>query len=287
MRPALSLVFLLSAVAAACLPEEPGPAPRPAETVAVARPEVPYRFTEPDAAFAFPGALREVSGLTVLDDGHLGAVQDEDGILFVLDREEARVRAEHRFRGNGDYEGVERVGDVVWVLRSDGTLYEVHDPTGEAPRSGKVDMPLRPGCDAEGLAHDDARNRLLIVCKESPGPGLEGVRAVYAFDLESRRLAETPVLLLDRQALDRGNDLFKPSALAVHPGTGRIYVISSARKALAVVEPDGVLYMVIDLPDRLFTQPEGLAFFPDGTLFIANEGQRGAATLLRFTQHTP
>ena len=38
------------------------------------------------------------------------------------------------------------------------------------------------------------------------------------------------------------------------------------------------------LPEHLFPQPEGLAFFPDGTLFIANEGVNGPATLLRFDE---
>jgi hypothetical protein len=36
------------------------------------------------------------------------------------------------------------------------------------------------------------------------------------------------------------------------------------------------------LPAALYPQPEGIAFLPDGTLFISNEGPSGAATLLRF-----
>ena len=292
MRLLLSFVLavnFLSACANGDAPSADPPTERASSPVVVEAPgaELPYRFNEPEAAFAFPRALREISGLTVLDEGHIGAIQDEDGLLFVLDRETGRVVAQRRFRGSGDYEGLERVGSTVWVLKSDGSLYEIRDPESDAPHSEKVDTPLRGSCDAEGLAYDEAHERLLIACKENPGRQLEGVRGIYAYDLASRTLSEAPVILLQRAALDRENELFKPSALGIQPSTGRIYVISSVRKALAVLEPDGTLVTVVDLPDRLFPQPEGLTFFSDGTLFIANEGGLGAATLLRFTEHAP
>lgn len=287
MRFALPLV-LLSGLLPACTADEApaGPPPLIIDTTAVVYP-VPYRFNEPDAAFAFPRALREISGLTALDDSLLGAVQDEEGILFVLDRATGRVVAEQNFRGDGDYEGVEQVGEAVWVLQSNGSLYEIPDPSGEYPRSVKVNTPLRSGCDAEGLAFDAAGNRLLIACKERPGRNLDGARAIYAFDLETRSLIDEPAFVLDRGQLDIEGQPFKPAALAIHPESGQLYLVSSVRKALAVLDPDGTLAAVVDLPDRLFPQPEGLAFFSDGTLFIANEGRLGAATLLRFTQQTP
>src|SRR5690606_37732478 len=51
----------------------------------------PYAFDVPDAGFLLPNVLEEVSGLTMLDERHLGAVQDEDGIIFVRDVETAEL----------------------------------------------------------------------------------------------------------------------------------------------------------------------------------------------------
>ena len=285
-RPALVLALCLSAVACAGDGAPPGDAPLPPEAHAATAAAIPYALDRPDAAFALPPELQEISGLTALGDAHLGAVQDEDGVLYVLDRETAQVVARHPFHDDGDYEGIEAVGEAVWVLRSDGTLYEVTErPDGTRART-RYGTPLGRACDAEGLGYDAAGGRLLIACKEEPGPELGRVRAIYGFALGQKRLSSPPAALLDRRRLD-GAGSFKPSAVAVHPRSGRIYVISSVRKALAVLEPDGRLVAALALPDRLYPQPEGLAFFPDGTLFIASEGGAGAATLLRFSEVTP
>lgn len=288
-RPALALV--LGTATLACVGDgAPGATPAPAPVTEA----LPYRLDAPDAAFALPDRLREISGLTVLEGGHLGAVQDEDGVLFVLDAATGAVTAEHRFHDAGDYEGVERVGDRVWVLQSDGTLFEIRNATADAPERTRHETPLHRRCDAEGLAYDAPNARLLIACKEDPGPELTDVRAIYAFDLRAKRLSERPVFVLDRRALDRpprrggaAGAAFKPSALAVHPTSGRIYVLSSARKALAVLSPEGTLLEAVALPERLYPQPESLTFLPDGTLFIASEGESGDATLLRFAEATP
>jgi uncharacterized protein YjiK len=245
---------------------------------------LPYRLGAPDTTFTLPPALREVSGLTALGPDRLGAVQDEDGVLYVLDPRAGTIAGRHRFHDGGDYEGVEAVGDTVWVLQSNGTLHELDGATGASPARGAYETSLRSRCDAEGLGYDPAHRLLLIACKEEPGLELAGVRAIYAFGLREKRLFERPVFLLDRRPLDADGTAFKPSALAVHPRTGALYVISSARKALAVLDREGHLVAAVALPGRLYRQPEGLAFLPDGTLFIANESGNGAATLLRFSE---
>lgn len=253
------------------------PAATPPSTATV---EVPYDFTQPAATFQLPESLREISGITVLPDGRLAAVQDETGVLYTLDAATGAVLNEQTFAGEGDYEDVEFAAGAVWVLTSNGSLLEL-PATGGTPE--EHDTPLRGRCDAEGLALDAAQNRLLIACKEDPGEGLDDneVRAVYAFDLTARTLAASPVFTLSRSALDAAEN-FKPSALAVHPTTGEVYVMSSVRNAIAVVRPDGQIAGVVELPEATNAQPEGLAFTSDGTLYLSNEGPEGPATLQRF-----
>ena len=45
---------------------------------------------------------------------------------------------------------------------------------------------------------------------------------------------------------------------------------------------EGTLEAIWQLPEDLFPQPEGIAFLPDGDLFISNEGRGGKANILRF-----
>ena len=279
MRPLLLAAVL---VVAACA-DRPAPPPATAgEGGAEPTAAVPYRLDAPDAVVSLPAELREVSGLTLLPSGRVGAVQDEDGVIYELDPVSGAVVSRETFSDPGDYEGLELTPDAVWVLESDGDLYRTTRAAGGGVETEKFETGLRGRNDTEGLGYDLAGDRLLIACKEDPGPDLEGVRAVYAFDLATRTLSERPVITLDRSAVD-GRVKFKPSALAVHPTTGRVYVLSSVRKALAVVEPDGTLVAVAELPSGLYPQPEGIAFAADGTLFISNEGPVGAGTLLRFS----
>ena len=275
MRLAL-LVPLLAVFATAACAERGRPA-----TSAV--PEAfPYRLDAPDAVFELPVRLQEISGLTVLPTGRLGAIQDEDGVIFEVDPASGRVTAEQAFGDDGDYEGVELTPDAVWVLRSDGDLYRVSQDSAGRVETRKIETALKSKNDTEGLAYDAARARLLIACKEDPGDGLDEARAIYAFDLATETLSAAPVALLDRTRVD-GDATFKPSAMAVDPRTGRWFVLSSVEKALAVLDSDGMLLDVIALSPRLFPQPEGITFDAAGTLYIANEGPLGAGTLLRFS----
>lgn len=285
MRSILALLALAVFLIACTRTAEPSPsgAGVPGDTVQVET-GVPYDFDHPEAAFQLPGRLREISGLTVLPDGQLGAVQDEEGILYVLDAETAEVVAEHRFAGRGDYEGLEAVGESVWVIQSDGDLFEITDPRSDDPQRTKYDTDLHRSCDAEGLAYQPDAERFLIACKENPGAELPNLRAIYAVDHVTRTRSPAPVFRLSRAVLDASGRSFKPSALAVHPRTGQVYVLSSVRKALAVLDPDGALVAALALPDDRYPQPEGLAFAPDGTLYVSNEGRSGAATLYRFRE---
>ena len=269
-------VALLPLLFVACTGREAPPeAPAIADTVRV---EVPYALASPDARFRLPPRLREISGLAMLGNGNLVAVQDEDGDLFEIDPASGAVVREQRFYNSGDYEGIVRVGAELWVVESDGDLYHV---TG-AGEAEKIETGLKRSNDVEGLAYDARGQRLLLACKGDPGGGLEDVRAVYAYDLASGRLQGAPVFTLDRTVLDAGGSPFKPSGIAVHPASGDVYVLSGVRKALVVLSPEGQLRAAVSLPPRLYPQPEGITFAPDGTLFIANEGGSGAGTLLRF-----
>ena len=196
------------------------------------------------------------------------------------------------------------MGERVVVLRSDGELAVIEDWEADKAKAPTLDPGLHGSCDAEGLGYDPDGARLLIACKESPGGGLRGVRTVYAFDLATNTLAPAPAFVIAADSLaasgrERAIDeavralvrpvvdinTFKPSALGVHPTTGEIYVLSSVRKVLVVLDRAGAITAVWPLPERLLPQPEALAFFPDGTLFLASEADGGTARLLRFDYH--
>ena len=256
-----------------------------------------YSFDHPDSVYELPKSLAEISGLTLLDDHHLGAIHDESSKLFVIDARTGKITDRRDMGASRDYEGVERVGDTVYVLNSNGTIYEIRDWKSNKQITAKYKTGLHSKNDNEGLAYDAANHRLLIACKEYPGKGLKGYKAIYAFDLEQKRLLPDPVFKIDlaqaRAAVPakkkqnkswwKRTKQIKPAALAVHPLTQQLFIISSVKRRMIVLNSDGSLAAAYKLPKKYFVQAEGMAFLPNGDLFISNErAKREAATLLRF-----
>ena len=66
---------------------------------------------------------------------------------------------------------------------------------------------------------------------------------------------------------------FSPSAIAINPLTGNIYVTSSVGKMLLILDPEGQIMHIEKLSKKVHPQPEGLCFAPDGALYISNEGK--------------
>jgi len=266
-----------------------------------------YDLKQPTKSFVLPKSLQEISGISMTKDfNQIAAVQDEKGLIFLLNKETAVIEKEIKFHKAGDYEGIELIGDNAYVMKSTGTLYEVTNFKSKKPVVTEHKYLISKSFDIEGLAHDAKHNRLLVACKENK----EGTdqskfhKRIYSFDLDKKTFDSTPVfnISLDqfRIFLDKYNGIqnFKkinaffdaegkklalaPSALAIHPLTGNLYLSSSIGKLLIVLDPNGQLLHISKLSKKIFRQPEGICFDKDGTLFVASEGKGGDAKIQQF-----
>lgn len=259
-----------------------------------------YDFNSPLLIGNLAEELDEVSGLTFAPgEKELIVVQDELGKVFYLDARSGEITAATTFWKDGDYEGVEAVGNDIWVVKSTGTLYRVIDPGKPNQTVAKFNTRLTSDNDVEGLAYDPVHNRLLLACKrdaKDDGNDKDG-RYIYAFDLSTNTLSEQPVYAVEREAVERylaacpktssheklcsffvKRDEFDlaPSALAVHPITGQLFITSSVGKVIMVLNPNGTIAELRKLDKSFFPQPEGLAFTSDGTLYISTERKKDA-----------
>ncbi len=254
-----------------------------------------YNLDQPAARYDLPKALREISGLTFYKNDQLACVQDERGEIFLFDAKNGKVGEPLLFGPSGDYEGIEYVDGVFYVLRSDGLLFAVREgldtfqPGGlltDGSRSLRsLDVSLPGGSEVEGLGYDAKTDRLLLAIKEIRG---EKKRYVYFYDLQKKVTWKGLVLSskkLGQEAGLTGKDAeFKPSGVATHPKTGALYLLASDGKKLLVLDRLGIIRSVARLDPQTFRQPEGICFAPDGTLFIASEGKGGAGYILKFAE---
>ncbi len=301
-------LYLFLAISLAGLAGCPAPPADDARSITV---EESYRFLydlrTPAETFKMPLILEEISGLAITqDEQHLVAIQDENGLVFYIDRQSGEIAKQFEFWKDGDYEGVEMVGDTVYVARSNGTLYEIVRG-GEPDQSvERYKLAIDRENDVEGLAYDRANRRLLLACKGAAGEGeaYQGMKGVYAFDLDSKTLSEAPVILISLDAVnqyltdspeirkldklveffDAEDEIgFSPSAIAIHPLTGNIYITSSVGKMLIVLNDQGKILHIEKLSKKMHPQPEGLCFDQQGNLYISNEGRGEQGIIHRFS----
>ena len=239
---------------------------------------LPYNFEEPTEKYILPKKLKEISGLSYFKSNQLICVNDEEGKIFIYDIIEKKIVDKIPFGKDGDYEGVEVVGDEVFVLKSTGKLKGFK--IGEAFER-EIDCSEPEVIEYEGLGYDPKSNYLLLVAKERV-KDVDDKKMIYAYDFD-RKVLFKHIAIPQEQVKDEANGKdFKPSGIAVHPKTGQVFIIASNGKKLLVLSNKGQKEALISLNPKIYQQPEGICFSPDGELFISSEGKDGDGYILRF-----
>lgn len=265
-----------------------------------------YSFSQPASIIYLPDTLREISDLCLIDSTSFACVQDENGIIFIYDFLKKEIVHQYMFHTNGDYEGIALTPQYYYVLRSDGLLFE----KSRAKKSGKeteVYLTGIPAADNEGLCYDKVKQRLLIACKSKVFPeyGQPNKRYIYGFDLKTKKLQTAPAFVFDveqtktfarlkglslpekpvkgkKPAVAQSLLRFAMSAIAIHPLSGHLYVVSAEDYALMVYDRAGVLIDMIFLDPKICYKTEGISFFKNGDLLLSNEAQGAKANVVLF-----
>lgn len=234
--------------------------------------------------------LNEISGLHYNEeDTTLLAISDNKGKIFVIDPVKKKLRdlSEKFYAGEQpDYEDLVRLGNTVYVLISNGTIVAV--PAGAKDTSGTELYPFwsEEKNDFETLYYDPSVKSLVMLCKTCEHEKGEQIRTAYRFDLETKTFDSTEFYTVSSKevkALLKDDDAdFKPSAAAIHPLSKRLYILSSAGNLMVVADTRGKVIEAYNLNPDDHPQAEGIAFAPNGTMYIANEGKYGKPMLLAF-----
>lgn len=239
---------------------------------------LPYQLTTPAEIYKLPKELKEVSGLSYYKDDKLLCVQDEEAVVHVFDTKKKQVTQDFGFGGYGDFEGIEYVNGEIYALESNGNLFRFKPESTQIGRT-KTDLPKKT--EVEGLGYDPKVKRLLIAVKKGKG---SSDKAVYSFDLLNKAVFKD-MSLNDEQLEGAGIDpkTYQPSGIAVHPITGEWYILTSAGKRLLITNRQAKILYSEPLDPKLFPQPEGICFAPNGDLFIASEADKKKGHILKFT----
>lgn len=252
-----------------------------------------YNYSRPDHIYELPGLLREISGHSLTDSTTVLCVQDELGAVFEYDLVKGEITNIFRFTDIGDFEGITLRGDVVYVLRSDGTIFSFNY---KDRKSIEKNMLSINALNFESLTYVESSGTFLVVSKDVIINTPESTRIIYEITNDDFH-KPSPLKEIDVHDLNRfiektlGNErsesvVFNPSDIAVHPITKDIYVLSASDRVLAVYGDDG-LKSVFPLPAEVYYKPEGITFYANGDLLISSEGDKkeiakGSLMLLKY-----
>ena len=264
----------------------------------------PYDLSK-GTTFELPKELDEISGLSLSENkDQLVAIQDENGILFFINKETGVVEKTIDFKNDGDYEGITYAYGRYFILKSSGTIYEMILDDKE-PSYKKHKYQLSDDTDHEGITYDPLLDKLIIACKDSKGLDAidNNTRCLFAIDIKSLATRPEPFIYLRREAVktyllknlsqeqieksfskifDESLEYLHigPSGIAINPITGNFYLLSAKGKLLAIVNRENKILKVIKFDKSKFPQPEGIVFDPDGTMYISSEKDKNEKAVL-------
>lgn len=232
-------------------------------------------------------SLNEISGIFfVPGDDALLAVSDAKRNIFRIDlrRQKLSDKFKH-FYQQEDFEDVVQVANAIYVLISRGSIVEV--PLDKPDSVNVYDLNLRGKNDFETLYYDPKVKGLVMLCKSCEADEEDDVRSAYLLRLQDKQFDASPFYTISseqvKKVLKNDNAEFKPSAAAIHPIEDRLYILSSAGQLLVIADAHGKVEEVYRLNPDQHPQAEGIAFAPNGAMYIANEGKFGAATLKMYS----
>ena len=242
-----------------------------------------YDFANPKI-INLPQALDEISGISYYPkDTSVFAIIDEDGLLFKIPLNDPENVKEWRFDKQRDFEDIVLKDSTFYVLVSNGDLDKLNF-VNDKITVDKIEFPnaSKKVNEFESLYLSADSGKLVILCKQCE-EDKKSMLSSFSFDDSTREFknyatTETEPLF---QKMGSKKEKIKPSAAAVNPITKDLFVVCSVNKLIYIQDAQGKLKDVITLNPKIYKQPEGLAFTPDGDLIISNEVYlEGYATLL-------
>ena len=245
---------------------------------------IDYDLANPLKKWSLPDSLAEISGIVWLQDNKFLAIEDLHPILYELKLADTNgiISNKIEFRrvdeDKMDFEDLAVVNDTIYALWSHGAVFKIIKQK-KGVTSQRTKTWLKKDNNTEGLAYDPESGNLLIACKEESGLENEkkSTRAIFEFDRKADSLKPEPFMLINKNDFENvaGEKVdFYPAAIAVHPTTHDVYIISTKdTKAIAQFGHDGKLKAFDYIDKEMMPQPEGMCFDPQGNLYISTESR--------------
>ncbi|MEZ5921633.1 MAG: hypothetical protein R3C60_09820 [Parvularculaceae bacterium] len=239
--------------------------------------------------FALDAQLREVSGLTPASANSVFAHDDEYAIIHEISLEDGRIIRSFALGKPtvpGDFEGITRVGDVIYLTTSKGVILEASIAKhGHRSRFNMYETGAGDICNIEGIAPAAEAGAFLLLCKFSREEPQSRRLQIFEWSLKTR--LQPARLVVDRPYDEllpkKAAKEFRPSDIYRDGKTGEFFILTVSGGVLQLnAKGEAIRYQPLD--EKTHPQPEGLAIMANGDVIIADEGKKRAGELTVYTR---
>lgn len=242
-----------------------------------------YAFSSPKVV-ELETELDEISGIAYYPkDTSVFAIVDEAGIIYKIPLNDPKHSRSWTFSKGRDYEDIVLIDSTFYILVSNGDI-ELLKFKNDKPYAVKIDFSMggKKDNEFETLYKNEFDNSLSLICKSCTDDKKEELTSFKISLGDSMFIGEDKKYdmrsFIQKFGLDKH---LKPSAAAINPINGDIYMVSAILSVIVIFGRDKEFKEYIKLNPSIYKQPEGIAFTPEGDLIISNEfAEQGLATLL-------
>ena len=237
-------------------------------------PDTPYYNLSSPKVIDLNPSLDEISGIAYYaKDTSVFAIIDEGGILYKVSLKNPKEIKSWEFSKKRDYEDLILIDSTFYALVSNGDIVKIMFDNNSV-LTEKIDFPHaeKKKNEFESLLKLND-STIAIICKDCDDDKKTNVSSYLVNLYDTSAPYKTFIDFSMQEVINKTGmqGKLKPSAAAVHPITGDIYIISSIQLILLITDSNGNFKEVYKLDPGIFKQPEGIAFTPEGDMIISNE----------------
>ena len=245
----------------------------------ISKPE--YNYTDKlkvKNTWILPAVLKEVSGISHIDDSRIACIQDEVGVIFIYDLEKKKIVDKIQFGPSGDYESIRIIDSVAYVMESSGKLFKIINFESNRSQIEIYQTGFSRKNDIESFDNHSESNTFLTIPKEKNLTNSSNDFIIYKINSSTYKVEKQAFSRITANgSIFETNKFFfvqngfSPSELTIHPKTGEIFILDSKIPRLLILKPNGSFKKIYKLNPKYFQQPEGISFDSQGRMYVSNE----------------
>lgn len=247
-----------------------------------------FDLIHPSEINILPMGVSSFSDLTLMDSLHLVGIEPISGNVVFLDINNYSISSQLSLGSDFRFQAISRIDSTLILMDSENKVHFLlppYDINSFVSSNETIENFHSPG-----ICLHESTKRLFLISEVQEKEEGQFSSYLYAFNLNKNKLSDEPLFeinLTDIESFAIKNNLslpttivansgdtiqgldFNPSAIAVHPKTNEIYILSSDR-SLIVYNQFGEVVNFTSLDASIFSKPTGMTFQDNGDLLISN-----------------